>query len=150
MITVNFICPCERITEDVVLEFFRVFSDFNEAKQEDRQVVSSQFLFLKDIQENILDKYLDVNRYIASQIRDNDVLVDGYDICGYGDNAYGVAWLIKKYFSELVLEEHVTRVVEAIRGGFLSESLDPLDDCYRIVQEIKIVPVNLAHGVKND
>lgn len=139
MITVTFICPCERITENLVLESYRNYSNFDEIKH----LAPANFLFLKDIQENILDKYLDINRYIAAEISDHEIYVDGYDDVGYGKDGYSLNNLVKKHFSELSVEAHKKRVLEALGDGaeetnFLSENLDPLTDCYLIVKKVQV------------
>lgn len=92
------------------------------------------FLLLKDIQENILDKHFDCDRYAAQMIsldflevfNINMSMAFSVEEC----KEYDLADVIMDHLNELSSNDHILQILELKSANFLSETIDPLLDCY--------------------
>lgn len=92
------------------------------------------FLLLKDIQENILDKYFDCDRYAAQMISLDFLEVFDIDMSKAFSieecKEYDLTDVIMDHLNELSSNDHILQILELKSANFLSDTIDPLLDCY--------------------
>lgn len=135
MVEVHFSCEVVRLTKERVKSLYK--KSYKEVTAERYAV--ADFPFLETIQKVILDKYLNTDEYIKSYINDVDDIGE-IDI-GEGQTIDGV---VMEYYHELP-EQYKIKVAELLGDGstganYLSENIEPLYDCYRILVSYVVVP----------
>lgn len=130
MVAVYFTVDQRTITEDIIRE---AWAHYGNASQLEEQV-PSELLFLKDIQENILDRFFNANRYILSKLPEKEIET------GYGEDDHSLTTVVYENRHHLIKPEHIKRVEDAENNYILFETLEPLGLCYQVVYDVKIEP----------
>lgn len=93
----------------------------------------AELAYLQDIQNNILDKYLDLDMFAELL-----VLIDAIGVPAMSDtNAGSIVHVIETHYEDLHYQKHIERVLKAKGDGapgenVISEDITILFDCYRI------------------
>lgn len=130
MVAVYFTVKQIPITEDIIREAWA--HDGNASELEEN--MPTELIFFKDIQENILDRFFNANRYILSKLPDKEIET------GYSEDDHSLTTLVYQYREHLLKKEHIDRVEEAEKNYILYETLEPLGLCYQVVYDVKIEP----------
>ena len=131
MVAVYFKVDQKRISEEIIREAWAHYGNADEL--EDR--IPSESIFLKDIQENILDRFFNANKYILSSLPEKDIET-GY----VNDDDHSLSTLVYQNRKHLLKPEHIKRVEDAGENYILFETIEPLTLCYEVVYEVKIEP----------
>lgn len=122
MIIYEAMLSSDRITKEIVSSVFD--SDWSD----------EIFLLLKDIQENILDKYLDRDRYLAQLLNFEHLTPYNIDMSNVFSEEeceeYDLTSVIIHNAEKLSTQEHITMTEEAISDGLMSEIICVLYECY--------------------
>lgn len=135
MISVVFSVKPKRITEEIIRKSFGRYTNADELEQ----YIERDLLFLRDIQDNILDRYFNENKFIVSYLNDHDITK-----IEEANDEYSLTTVISQYRNHCSYPLHVRRIAETAEEGVLYENIEPLYECYNIEREINNLPKGTA------
>lgn len=121
-ILLEFTIKPERITLDHIYTNAEQYANHEDFKD----WAMREYVFLKDIQNNILDKHLNIQQLIESMLHDT---IDDYV---YGGNVIDLTHIVKEHCNQLEFQTHTLRLLDAIEKNLVAENIEPLFDCYKI------------------
>lgn len=113
MVRVDYSVAQRRISVDIILEAWGNYANDDEIKMQNAQ---TDIIFLKDIQENILDRFFSENKFVLSRLPEQGIET------GYTEDEYSLGSIIYEHRAHLINPEHMQRVEETYNDGYLTES----------------------------
>lgn len=131
MVRVDYSVTQRRISVDIILEAWENYANDDEIKMQNAQ---TDIIFLKDIQENILDRFFSENKFILSRLPEQGIET------GYTEDEYSLGSIIYEHRAHLINPEYMQRVEEAYNDGCLTENIEPLYLCYQLKYDVSMTP----------
>lgn len=121
-INLEFIIDVKPISLSLVNANAESYANSDEVKE----WAMTDYIFLKDIQENILDSFLNEEQLLNSRISE---MLEDYQ---YNGAMIDIDDIIKEHYKDLKYPAHIKRVEESMINGLLSENIESLYSCYSV------------------